>query len=298
MRPCVRSARARSTHSRSAVSVRSRSRAAAPTVLPSSRTRRTALALNSSVNWRRGASLRCVGHRSGHRIPLWKDVHRIRIKPNHVVNEVRFQPLIGGERIGVNVEPSVMCLSIEGPRRLWRLRPAMTARRILLPSLPWRSSRPITATLPIEFCASKPLHLACACCALCRRCRFRPLRRRRQSCRRLGLHRSRMRWSMNHAVFCVTPMARSFRTTDAVLAVGDQPQRGQPLGQRAAASPRKWCRPSARTSPRVVAVALPHLALSQIRHPRCPAVRAQHFAVGQRTATIAAMASPRHRRSI
>ena len=54
VRPCVRSARARSTHSRSAVSVRSRSRAAAPTVLPSSRTRRTALALNSSVNWRRG----------------------------------------------------------------------------------------------------------------------------------------------------------------------------------------------------------------------------------------------------
>ena len=43
----------RLTHSRNAVSVRSRSRAAAPTVLPSSSTRRTALALNSSVNWRR-----------------------------------------------------------------------------------------------------------------------------------------------------------------------------------------------------------------------------------------------------
>src|SRR3954447_7079388 len=54
VRPCVRSARARLTHSRSAVSVKSRSRAAAPTVFPSSRTKRTALALNSSVNWRRG----------------------------------------------------------------------------------------------------------------------------------------------------------------------------------------------------------------------------------------------------
>ena len=27
------------------------------------------------------ASLRCVGHRSGHRIPLWKDVHRIGSSP-------------------------------------------------------------------------------------------------------------------------------------------------------------------------------------------------------------------------
>src|SRR3954451_8946684 len=54
VRPCVRSARARLTQSRSAVSVKSRSRAAAPTVFPSSRTKRTALALNSSVNWRRG----------------------------------------------------------------------------------------------------------------------------------------------------------------------------------------------------------------------------------------------------
>jgi hypothetical protein len=53
VRPCVRSARARLTHSRNAVSVRSRSRAVALTVFPSSSTRRTALALNSSVNWRR-----------------------------------------------------------------------------------------------------------------------------------------------------------------------------------------------------------------------------------------------------
>jgi hypothetical protein len=53
VRPFERSACARLTHSRNAVSVRSRSRAAALTVLPSSSTRRTALALNSSVNWRR-----------------------------------------------------------------------------------------------------------------------------------------------------------------------------------------------------------------------------------------------------
>ena len=49
----MRSARARATQSRTAVSVRSRSRATAPTVLPSSSTRRTTPALNSSVNWRR-----------------------------------------------------------------------------------------------------------------------------------------------------------------------------------------------------------------------------------------------------
>src|SRR5262249_49567516 len=54
VRPCVRSARARLTHSRTAVSVRSMSRATPPTLLPSSRTRRTTPALNSSVNWRRG----------------------------------------------------------------------------------------------------------------------------------------------------------------------------------------------------------------------------------------------------
>src|SRR3954463_4878789 len=53
VRPFERSACSRLTHSRNAVSVKSRSRAAALTVLPSSSTRRTALALNSSVNWRR-----------------------------------------------------------------------------------------------------------------------------------------------------------------------------------------------------------------------------------------------------
>jgi hypothetical protein len=53
VRPWVRSARARLTHSRTAVSVRSMSRATAPTVLPSSSTRRTTPALNSSVDWRR-----------------------------------------------------------------------------------------------------------------------------------------------------------------------------------------------------------------------------------------------------
>ena len=59
VRPCVRSAQARLTHSRSAVSVRSRSRAAAPTVLPPSSTKPTALALNSSVNWRRDGGSVC-----------------------------------------------------------------------------------------------------------------------------------------------------------------------------------------------------------------------------------------------
>src|SRR5262245_19206663 len=52
--PCVRSARARLTQARSAVSVRSRSRAARPTLLPSSSTSRTAWALKSSSNCRRG----------------------------------------------------------------------------------------------------------------------------------------------------------------------------------------------------------------------------------------------------
>jgi multidrug efflux pump subunit AcrA (membrane-fusion protein) len=52
VRPFVRSARARFTHSRSAVPVRSKARAAARTLLPSSRTRRTACS-KSSVNWRR-----------------------------------------------------------------------------------------------------------------------------------------------------------------------------------------------------------------------------------------------------
>ena len=51
--PLPRSARARSTQFRSDDSVRSRSRAAAPTDLPSSRTSRTAPALNSSVKLRR-----------------------------------------------------------------------------------------------------------------------------------------------------------------------------------------------------------------------------------------------------
>ena len=51
--PFVRSARACSTQCRNAVSVRSSSRATAPTVRPSSRTSRTAPALNSSVNCRR-----------------------------------------------------------------------------------------------------------------------------------------------------------------------------------------------------------------------------------------------------
>jgi len=50
--PLVRSARARFTHSRSAVSVRSRSRATLPTLLPSSSTSRTAWALKSSSNRR------------------------------------------------------------------------------------------------------------------------------------------------------------------------------------------------------------------------------------------------------
>src|SRR5690606_34160822 len=54
VRPLVRSARVRSTQSRSADSVRSSSRAAAPTVLPSSSTSRTAPSLNSSENCRRG----------------------------------------------------------------------------------------------------------------------------------------------------------------------------------------------------------------------------------------------------
>src|SRR5690606_24791201 len=50
--PLVRSARARSTHCRSADGVRSRSRATSPTLLPWSSTRATAPALNSSVNRR------------------------------------------------------------------------------------------------------------------------------------------------------------------------------------------------------------------------------------------------------
>jgi hypothetical protein len=51
--PLPRAARACSTQLRSDDSVRSRSRAAAPTDLPSSKTKRTALALNSSVKLRR-----------------------------------------------------------------------------------------------------------------------------------------------------------------------------------------------------------------------------------------------------
>src|SRR5712692_4158950 len=51
--PCVRSARARSTQLRSADSVKPKSRATAPIVLPSSSTSRTAPAMNSSLNRRR-----------------------------------------------------------------------------------------------------------------------------------------------------------------------------------------------------------------------------------------------------
>jgi len=53
LRPFVRSAWAFRTQSPSADAVRSSSRATSPTVFPSSRTRRTAPALNSSVNCRR-----------------------------------------------------------------------------------------------------------------------------------------------------------------------------------------------------------------------------------------------------
>ncbi len=52
--PAPESAFARSTHCRSADSVRSRSRATSGMVFPSRRTRRTASALNSGVNFRRG----------------------------------------------------------------------------------------------------------------------------------------------------------------------------------------------------------------------------------------------------
>src|SRR5262249_26796326 len=52
-------------------------RATAPTVLPSSKTRRTAWTLKSSSKCRRGAqAFRCVGH-SGHRSRLSEDVHEI-----------------------------------------------------------------------------------------------------------------------------------------------------------------------------------------------------------------------------
>ena len=53
VRPLVRSACARRTHSANADGVRSSSRATAPTVLPSSRTSRIAPALNSSLHCRR-----------------------------------------------------------------------------------------------------------------------------------------------------------------------------------------------------------------------------------------------------
>jgi hypothetical protein len=71
----VRSARARFTHSRSAVPVRSKARAAARTLLPSSRTRRTACS-KSSVNWPAPAAPRAFSHR-GHRNRLSEDVHEI-----------------------------------------------------------------------------------------------------------------------------------------------------------------------------------------------------------------------------
>jgi hypothetical protein len=48
--------------------------------LPSSITRWTTPALNSSVNWRRGRRLG-IGHRSGHRIPHRKDAHRFGSSP-------------------------------------------------------------------------------------------------------------------------------------------------------------------------------------------------------------------------
>ena len=67
--------------SRSADSVRSRSRAAAPTVLPSSRTRRTAPALNSSVNCRACARRFVCRPWSGHRIRLSEDVHQTGSSP-------------------------------------------------------------------------------------------------------------------------------------------------------------------------------------------------------------------------
>ena len=65
VRPPLRSARARSTHGRKADSVRSNSRATAPTVFPSSNTSRTAPARNSSLNCRRdrrrvGAAIRDI----------------------------------------------------------------------------------------------------------------------------------------------------------------------------------------------------------------------------------------------
>src|SRR5205823_1284360 len=58
VRPFERSACARLTHWPSAEATRSSSRATAVTLLPSSRTKRTACCLNSSVNCRRGRRLR------------------------------------------------------------------------------------------------------------------------------------------------------------------------------------------------------------------------------------------------
>ena len=57
------------------------SRATAPTVLPSSRTSRTAPALNSSVNRRRDRRKGLPGSHAGHRIRLSEDVHQTGSSP-------------------------------------------------------------------------------------------------------------------------------------------------------------------------------------------------------------------------
>ena len=82
VRPCVRSARARSTHSRSADSVRSRSRATAPTALALVEHQPDGLRLELVSELPARPALGCVCHRSGHRIHLSEDVHANRIKPS------------------------------------------------------------------------------------------------------------------------------------------------------------------------------------------------------------------------
>ncbi len=74
-RPRLRSARARATHARNAEAVRSRSLATRPTVWPSSNTRRTAPALNSSVKVPPCPSTLLAWFHARHRIRLPESVH-------------------------------------------------------------------------------------------------------------------------------------------------------------------------------------------------------------------------------
>lgn len=134
VRPLVRSACARLTHSASAEAVRSRSRATAPMVLPSSKTSRIAPALNSSVNRRRT-------RRAGLLLSMRDIVSTFRkmsTKPGQAhVSLVSVVPIRGQRPIGPTLTKAMSAHSGASTRArpllsrlsILRLRPRLTWRR-------------------------------------------------------------------------------------------------------------------------------------------------------------------------